>query len=57
MSTGKEIDKLIEQEIGVKVTQAEVKQVTDKGIRILQYKSVYKRKYTIGKDDKERFLK
>jgi hypothetical protein len=57
VSAGKEIDKLIEQEIGVKVTQAEVKQVTDKGIRILQCKSVYKRKYTIGKDVKEWFLK
>ncbi len=35
----------------------EVKQVTDKGIRILQCKMVYKRKYTIGEDDKEWFLK
>jgi hypothetical protein len=57
VSAGKEIDQLIEQEIGVEVTQAEVKQVTDKGIRILQCKMVYKRKYTIGEDGKERFLK
>jgi hypothetical protein len=48
VSAGKEIDQLIEQEIGVEVTQAKVKQVTDKGIRILQCKMVYKRKYTIG---------
>jgi hypothetical protein len=47
VSAGKEIDQLIEQEIGVEVTQAEVKQVTDKGIRILQCKMVYKRKYSI----------
>ncbi len=57
VSAGKEIDQLIEQEIGVEVTQAEVKQVTDKGIRILQCKMVYKRKYIIGEDGKERFLK
>jgi hypothetical protein len=40
----------------VEVTPAEVKQVTDKGLRILQCKLVYKRKYTIGEDGKERFL-
>ncbi len=57
VSVGKEIDQLIEQEIGVEVTPAEVKQVTDKGLRILQCKMVYKRKYTIGEDGKERFLK
>jgi hypothetical protein len=57
VSAGKEIDQLIEQEIGVEVTQSEVKQVTDKGFRILQSKMVYKRKYTIGEDGKERFLK
>ena len=57
VSAGKEIDQLLKQEIGVEVTTAEVKQVTDKGLRILQCKMVYKRKYTIGEDDKERFLK
>jgi hypothetical protein len=54
---GKEIDQLIEQQIGVEVTPAEVKQVTEKGLRILQCKMVYKRKYHIGEDGKERFLK
>ncbi len=57
VSAGKEIDLLIEQEIGVEVTPAEAKQVTEKGIRILQCKMVYKRKYTISEDGKERFLK
>jgi hypothetical protein len=57
VSAGKEIDQLIEQEIGVEMTSAEVKQVTDKGLRILQCKMVYKWKYTIGEDGKERFLK
>jgi hypothetical protein len=52
-----DIGQLIEQEIGVEVTQSEVKKVTDKRFRILQCKMVYKREYTIGKDDKERFLK
>jgi hypothetical protein len=33
-SVGKEIDQLIEQEIGVEVTPAETKQVTERGIRI-----------------------
>ncbi len=41
----------------MEVTPAEVKQVTDKGLRILQCKMVYKWKYTIGEDAKERFLK
>ena len=57
VSADKEIDQLIEQEIGVEVTPAEAKQVTEKGIRILQCKMVYKRKYAIGEDGKERFLK
>ena len=57
VSAGKEIDQLIEQEIGVEVTSAEAKQVTEKGLRILQCKMVYKRKYAIGEDGKERFLK
>jgi predicted nucleotide-binding protein (sugar kinase/HSP70/actin superfamily) len=57
VSVDKGIDQLIEQEIGVEVTPAEVKQVTDKGLRILQCKMVYKWKYTIGEDGKERFLK
>jgi len=57
VSAGKEIDQLIEQQIGVEVTPAEVKQVTEKGLRILQCKMVYKRKYHIGEDGKERFLK
>ncbi len=43
VSVGKEIDHLIEQQIGVEVTPAEVKQVTGKGLRILQCKMVYKR--------------
>jgi hypothetical protein len=47
----------IEQQIGVEVTPAEVKQVTEKGLRILKCKMVYKRKYHIGEDGKERFLK
>jgi hypothetical protein len=55
--TVKEIDQLIEKQIGVEVTPAEVKQVTEKGLRILQCKMVYKRKYHIGEDGKERFLK
>ncbi len=41
----------------MEVTPVGVKQVTDKGLWILQCKMVYKRKYTIGEDDKERFLK
>jgi hypothetical protein len=41
VSVRKEIDQLIVQEIGVEVTQTEVKQVTDKGFRILQCKMVY----------------
>jgi hypothetical protein len=52
VSAGKEIDQLIEQQIGVEVTPAEVKQVTEKGLRILQCKMVYKRKYHIGEDGK-----
>jgi hypothetical protein len=40
VSAGKEIDQFIEQEIGVEVTPAEVKQVKDKGLRILQCKMV-----------------
>jgi predicted component of type VI protein secretion system len=39
VSVVKEIDQLIEQEIGVEVTPAEVKQVMDKGLRILQCKN------------------
>ncbi len=46
MSAGKEID-LIEQDVGVEVTPAEVREVTEKGIRILQCKMIYKRKYAI----------
>jgi hypothetical protein len=57
VSAGKEIDQLIEQQIVVEVTPAEVKQVTGKGLHILQCKMVYKRKYHIGEDGKERFLK
>ena len=57
VSAGKEIDQLIEMEIGVEVTPSESKQVTEKGLRILQCKMVYKRKYTIGENGKERFLK
>jgi hypothetical protein len=47
VSASKEIDQIIEQQIGVEVTPAEVKQVTEKGLRILQCKMVYKRKYHI----------
>ena len=50
VSAGKEIDQLIEQQIGVEVTPAEVRQVTEKGLRILQCKMVYKRKYHIGEE-------
>jgi hypothetical protein len=57
VSAGKEIDQFIEQQIGVEVTPAEVKQVTEKGLRILQCKMVYKRKYHIDEDGKEKFLK
>ena len=57
VSSVKEIDQLIEMEIGVEVTPAEVKQVTEKGFRIFPCKMVYKKKYTIGEDGKERFLK
>jgi hypothetical protein len=57
VSAGKEIDQLIEQQIGVEVSPAEIKQVTEKGLRILQCKMVYKRKYHIEEDGKERFLK
>ncbi len=57
VSAGKEIDQLIEQQIGVEVTPAEVKQVTEKELRILQCKMIYKRKYHIGEDGKERFLR
>ncbi len=39
------------------MTSVEVKQVTDKKLRILQCKMVYKRKYTVDEDGKERFLK
>ncbi len=35
VSAGKEIDQLIDQQIGVEVTPAEVKQVTEKGLHIL----------------------
>ena len=41
VSAGKEMDQLIEREIGVEVTSAKVKQVTDKGCRIFQCKMVY----------------
>ena len=34
------IDQLIEQDIGVEVTPAEVREITEKGIRILQCKMV-----------------
>ena len=44
-------------EIVVEVTPDEARQVTEKGFRILQCKMVYKRKYTIDEDVKERFLK
>ncbi len=40
VSADKEIDQLIELEIGVEVTPVEVKQVTNKGLRILQCKMV-----------------
>jgi hypothetical protein len=33
---GKEFDQIIEQDIGVEVTPAEVREITEKGIRILQ---------------------
>ncbi len=36
----KEIDQLIEQDIGVEVTPAEDRDITEKGIRILQCKMV-----------------
>jgi hypothetical protein len=36
VSAGKEFDQIIEQDIGVEVTPAEVREITEKGIRILQ---------------------
>ena len=56
VSAAKEIEQLIEMEIGVEVTPAEVRDVVEKGHRILQCKMVYKRKYVI-ENGKERFLK
>jgi hypothetical protein len=56
VSVAKEIDQLIEMEIGVEVTPTEVRDVVEKEHRILQCKMVYKRKYVI-ENGKERFLK
>jgi hypothetical protein len=47
---------LIEMEIGVEVTPTEVREVMEKGHRILECKMVYQRKYVI-ENGKERFLK
>jgi hypothetical protein len=55
VSAAKEIEQLIEMEIGVEVTPAEVRDVVEKGHRIVQCKMVY-RKYVI-ENGKERFLK